>query len=694
MKKLSFIVIVILVAFLSACSQNNTVECDACGASASVDMKFCSECGANLVQETTIAPENTVASETTITPDTTVTLETTVASEATSVPETTVPPHNHTWSSWTTTLDATCTGEGKQERSCECGEKETTNIAALGHTEVIDNGVAATCITSGLSEGRHCNICGVVTVIQQYVSAMGHSEVLLSAVAPTCTQEGKTDGKICNRCQVIFVAQTQIPAIGHSEIVDKAVAPTCTQTGLSEGKHCSVCNLVIVEQITVKALGHTEVIDKAVAATCTTSGKTEGKHCSKCNLVILSQNTISATGHNYNSGTITKSATCTADGQKVFVCINKNCNHSYEETFKATTYSATELYDLSVKYVGEIITYDKSGKELALGTGFVYSSDGKIITNYHVIDDAYSAAITINGKTYNIVSILAYDEDIDLAVLKVDASNLISANVCKQPTKTGENIYAIGSSRGLTNTFSQGIITQSNRKIDGVSYIQHDASITNGNSGGPLINVYGEVIGINTWGITDSQNLNFAVFVSELDNLVYGKAMTWAEFYEANSNAYETLLNWVLENYNYTGDSWIDYRYKVSGERYSICSLTYYYNSDRLTLQYYYVFSNDDVLYISIDLTEDTTSAYYYASYTDGDYSYRKNVTKGYIYPPSFTRNTSIGYSSSEGDYWTIDSLLALYQSGMVYSLEWLDWFLEAYNLGFTLSDLGFASFQ
>ena len=113
-----------------------------------------------------------------------------------------------------------------------------------------------------------------------------------------------------------------------------------------------------------------------------------------------------------------------------------------------------------------------------------------------------------------------------MAILKINATDLDYANVCKKTVQTGEAVYAIGSSRGLTNTYSQGIITQANRVVDGVVHIQHDASITNGNSGGPLLNVYGEVIGINTWGITDSQNLNFAVFTSELDNLVYGNEMT------------------------------------------------------------------------------------------------------------------------------------------------------------------------
>ncbi len=169
-------------------------------------------------------------------------------------------------------------------------------------------------------------------------------------------------------------------------------------------------------------------------------------------------------------------------------------------------YSAEEINEQAKRYVGEITCYDKSGKAISIGTGFVYTEDGKVITNYHVIDGSYYAEIIINGVEYEIKSVLSYDENIDLAILKIDGNKFAHAVICEKEPETGNTVFAIGSSRGLTNTFSKGIVTYYNRIIDNVSHIQHDASITNGNSGGPLINEYGEVIGINTWGINDSQN--------------------------------------------------------------------------------------------------------------------------------------------------------------------------------------------
>ena len=504
-----------------------------------------------------------------------------------------------------------------------------------------------------------------------------------------------TDVGINERYCTCGEKQTQtIEAIGHTEVVEPAVAATCTTDGKTEGKRCSVCSTVLVAQESVAKLGHTEVVEPAVAATCTTDGKTEGKHCSVCSTVLVAQESVAALGHKYNDGVITKSASCLGAGSKLYTCTNPSCQHTYTEEYSLTKYSATELYNQSVRYVGEIVTYDKSGKEYAMGTGFVISADGRILTNYHVLEKAYSAKITINGVTYDIASVLAYDADIDLAVIKINATNLTSANVCKSTVQAGETVYAIGSSRGMTNTYSQGIITYAGRVVDGVTYVQHDASITHGNSGGPLINVYGEVIGINTWGISDSQNLNFAVFAAEIDKLTYGTPMTMEQFYSATSDPYETLVNWVLANYNYSGKSWVEYQYQKSGERFAIYSLTYFKNSGTLAVVYYYVFNNGDARYVTIELTPDSTKAHFLGIYTDGDNSYMENTMEGYIYLATFTRNTSISYTSSDGNYWGMSSLLETYQEGLVFALDWFRAFLSSYGFGYTLSDFGFTSFS
>ena len=399
--------------------------------------------------------------------------------------------HKHSYGEWKTFDAPTCLIAGIEERVCECNEREMRRVDALGHTEVIDSAVDPTCSSKGLTEGKHCSECGAVILAQTTVSQLTHK------------YSSDTDID-CNYC---------------GEIRETACQHTETET--ISGK----------------------------AATCTASGLTSGTKCTKCGKIIVAQQTISASGHKYNSGVIVSTATCSKSGTKKYTCTVSGCSYSYTETYNLPTYTATEISNQAIKYVGEITTYDRNGYALATGTGFVMSSDGKIITNYHVIEDAYSAKIIINNVSYTISSVLAYDANIDLAILKINATGLTAAKICKQPAKVGETVYAIGSSRGLTNTFSQGIVTYADRVVDGVSHVQHDASITHGNSGGPLINVYGEVIGINTWGIAESQNLNFAVASDELDNLVYlSTPITLAQLYQQNNSAFKTLVDFILAN--------------------------------------------------------------------------------------------------------------------------------------------------
>jgi S1-C subfamily serine protease len=510
--------------------------------------------------------------------------------------------------------------------------------------------------------------------------------VIDAAVAATCTTDGKTEGKHCSRCNTTLVAQTTIGNLGHVEVIDAAVAATCTTDGKTEGKHCSRCNAILVAQTTIGKLGHVEVIDAAVAATCTADGKTEGKHCSRCSTILISQSVVSSTGHQYNSGEITTQATCNKSGVKTFTCTVNNCRHSYTETYSLPTYTATELYNLSVKYVGEIVTYDKSGAELALGTGFVISSDGKIVTNYHVIEGAYSADITINDKKYTISSILAYDANIDLAVLKINATGLTAASVCKNPVSVGATVYAIGSSRGMTNTYSQGIITYADRVVDGVSHVQHDASITHGNSGGPLVNVYGEVIGINTWGISDSQNLNFAVFTGELDNLTYGTPLTLAEFYLKECDVFEKIKNHIIDNGTY--DSQNNCYRLTLGTTYSSD-----YSSKYTRLAYYYVNDNGITLDFLIDdgdcwvyfiIDENVDGSYYWSYFDDSNYK-----MSGTLYSATYDSNTLLGYSSNNISSSSLRQTVRELASTMISLLcSWIDNDFDAINV--TAEDLGF----
>jgi serine protease Do len=141
-------------------------------------------------------------------------------------------------------------------------------------------------------------------------------------------------------------------------------------------------------------------------------------------------------------------------------------------------------------------------QEEGIGSGFIVRSDGYIVTNRHVIEGLSTAAVTLaNGKQLE-ARVLASDPRVDLAVLKVNQTNLPAAVLGNSDAvRVGETAIAIGSPLGLQKTVTVGVVSAKERNIPGSNLsnlIQTDAAINPGNSGGPLVNIHGEVIGINT----------------------------------------------------------------------------------------------------------------------------------------------------------------------------------------------------
>jgi serine protease Do len=158
------------------------------------------------------------------------------------------------------------------------------------------------------------------------------------------------------------------------------------------------------------------------------------------------------------------------------------------------------------------------GPTRGVGSGFIVSSDGIILTNAHVVDDADEVTVKLTDKREFTAKVLGADKTTDIAVLKIAASNLPFVRIGDpKVTKVGEWVVAIGQPFGFENTVTAGIVSAKSRSLPGDSYvpfIQTDAAVNPGNSGGPLFNLKGEVIGVNSQIFSRSggfQGLAFAV---------------------------------------------------------------------------------------------------------------------------------------------------------------------------------------
>ena len=204
----------------------------------------------------------------------------------------------------------------------------------------------------------------------------------------------------------------------------------------------------------------------------------------------------------------------------------------YTARWKARILSSEEIFSKISPAVAEISAYEPSGKYYSLGSGFFIDDEGRLVTNYHVIDGTNAGEVSLaDGSRCEIVSVLAYDKALDLALLQIDISGNPFLAISERSVTTGETIYALGSSQGLTSTFSSGIVSTASREIEGVRYVQITAPISEGNSGGPLVDPYGEVIGVNSMTLVTGQNLNFAIDIHELDRLSPDRTLTLAEVY-------------------------------------------------------------------------------------------------------------------------------------------------------------------
>jgi serine protease Do len=177
--------------------------------------------------------------------------------------------------------------------------------------------------------------------------------------------------------------------------------------------------------------------------------------------------------------------------------------------------------DFFNRYFGDM---PRTFETQSLGSGFIISPDGYILTNNHVVENATEITVILhNEKTYA-AKVIGTDSKTDLALIKIDAKGLPTVKLGDSDRlKVGEWVMAIGNPFGLAETVTAGIVSAKGRVIGSGPYddfIQTDASINPGNSGGPLFNIEGEVVGINTAIIEQGQGLGFAIPINIAKDLL------------------------------------------------------------------------------------------------------------------------------------------------------------------------------
>lgn len=191
------------------------------------------------------------------------------------------------------------------------------------------------------------------------------------------------------------------------------------------------------------------------------------------------------------------------------------------DSYSETIINAVEKIKNAVVKIDIYRTVNGKLRLSGSGSGFVFSSDGYIFTNSHVVNHAEKIRVTLLDNTELEATLIGDDPDTDLAIIKIYAGNYSVAKLGETDNlRIGQLVIAIGNPYGYQHTVTTGVIsalgrtmrTESGRMVEGV--IQTDAALNPGNSGGPMINAEAEVIGVNTAVIQGAQGLSFAISIS------------------------------------------------------------------------------------------------------------------------------------------------------------------------------------
>ena len=222
----------------------------------------------------------------------------------------------------------------------------------------------------------------------------------------------------------------------------------------------------------------------------------------------------------------------------------------------AATIHAQESLPALVKRVKPavvaIATYDANGEALMTGSGF-FLRPGQVVTNLHVVRGATRAEIKTldgKGKVFPVTGTLAVDEEGDLALLGVDMplERARTSELAKELPDEGEQIFVIGNPLKLEGSVSDGIVSAVREVPNSYRIIQITAPISHGNSGSPVFNLHGQVLGVVTVKVTNGQNINLALEAARVGELRAGKLQPLSDLTPKTKDAAESLYRSGIES--------------------------------------------------------------------------------------------------------------------------------------------------
>lgn len=364
-----------------------------------------------------------------------------------------------------------------------------------------------------------------------------------------------------------------------------------------------------------------------------------------------------------------------------------------------TEYNAEEIYDLCAPSVFYIEVYNKSGEVIASGSGFFIDDKGTAVTNYHVIDGAYSAKIhTDDDRIFSVEGVYDYDIDMDWAVIKINGSGFTPLEIGDKSTVVGgATVYAIGSPLGLQNTISQGLISNPNRNLDGIPYIQTSAAISHGSSGGALINKKGQVIGITSAGYEQGENLGLALPISLIENYNRSQVTSLAKIASEqetpvfSSSAYQALANFIDRNATYqTEDNenvYCETEYTEDG----MVEIGLINCADYLVA--YTDWQMDNGVCCFIGYTIDPNSSEPCVIYYTYEGSYVTVEGEAILSPANIYEGMYFRFDNFTGDYSGRGDHEDICSGSLLITLNFINLIFEEYFNGYSVYDLGFVNF-